>query len=344
MRWIRGRRTWLPAAIAGGAVAALTAGGLIWGFGPWGNGAGHDPADTCRGALAAAEAEKFFGGAELEFRGNTGQWMDYETERCTAQVRGQESGNVRLELTLRPSAAHRSSHAAEETSAAPIGHGWNGSIVPGYFPQAAVLVDCAPVPGDGLLVLADVSGKDIRNLSAEQALALARFTTESARGAAERFGCEGALGKRPSTVDRTEQRKRPVAEAEGTCGGVVSERDSARLRLTTASEMPAGRALTEECSLKLPAENHSIRLSAYYGPSAQQEMYLDKRYPGSVKGAIMRSHPCEGALDTAYFKFEELPLQDAGKDVPRTVRSEDGQRLLTAFTTASAARHGCPAT
>lgn len=344
MRWIRGRRAWLPCAVAGGVVTALTAGGLIWGFGPWGHGAGQDPADTCRGALAAGEAAKFFRGAELEFRGNTGQWMDYETERCTAQVRGQESGDVRLELTLRPSAAHRSSHAAEETSAAPIGHGWNGSIQPSYFPQAAVLVDCASVPGDGLLVLADVSGTDIKNLSPEQALALARFTTESARNAAERFGCEGALGKRPSTVDRTERQERPVAEAGGTCGGVVSDRDTARLRLTTASEMPAGRALTEECSLELPTKNHSIRLTAYYGPSAQQEMYLDKRYPGSVKGAIMRSHPCKGALDTAYFKFEELPLQEAGKDVRRTVRSEDGRRLLTAFTTASAARHGCPAT
>ncbi len=343
MRWIRGRRAGLPCAVAGGVVAALTAGGLIWGFGPWGDGAGQDPADTCRGALATEEAGTFFGGAELEFRGTTGQWMDYETERCTAQVRGQESG-VRLELSLRPSAAHRSSHAAEETSAAPIGHGWNGSIQPGYLSQAAVLVDCSPVPGDGLLVLADVSGRDSRNLSAEQALALARFTTESARGAAERFGCEGALGKRPSTVDRTEQQERPVAEAEGTCRGVVSERDTAGLRLTTASEMPAGRALTEECSLELPAKNHSIRLTAYYGPSAQQEIYLDKRYPGSVKGAVMRSHPCKGALGTAYFKFEELPLQDAGKDVRRTVRSEDGRRLLTAFTTASAARHGCPVT
>ncbi|NEB41033.1 hypothetical protein [Streptomyces sp. SID14515] len=337
-----GRRRTKAAGLA--LVLALTAGGLIWGFGPWGNGSGQDPADTCRGALASEEAGKFFGGAELEFRGHTGEWMGFDTEHCEAQARGQESGGVRLELTLRPSAAHRSSHAAEETSAAPIGHDWNGSLQSDYFPQAAVLVDCTPLPGEGLLILTDVSGGDIKNLSAEQALALARFTTESARNAAERFGCEGALGKRPSTVDRTEPQKRPVVAAEGTCRGVADAQDTARLRLTTASEMPAGRALTEECSLELPAKGHSIRLTAYYGPSAQQEMYLDKRYPGSVKGAIMRSHPCKGALDTAYFKFEELPMQDAGKDVPRTVRGEDGQRLLTAFTTASAARHGCPVT
>ncbi|ROV66308.1 hypothetical protein [Streptomyces globisporus] len=320
-------------------VLALTAGGLIWAFGPWDE--ESDPADTCRGSLAVEEAGEFLGGAELEFRGHAGEWMGHETEHCTARARGEDSGGVRLELSLRPAAAHRASGAAEETSAAPIGYGWNGSFDAGYNPAAAVLVDCAPLPGKGLLVMADVP-EDIRKLSDEQVRGLARFTTESARRAAKRFGCEGPLGKRPATVDRTEGQKLPVVRTKGTCRDVVTARDIARLGLTTASEMPAGRALTEECSLDLPAKNHSIRLTAYYGPSARQEMYLDKRYPGSVKGALMRSHPCEGALGPAYFKFEELPLQDAGKYARKTVRGEDGQRLLTAFTTASAARHGCP--
>ncbi|NUV66427.1 hypothetical protein G6W57_04780 [Streptomyces sp. CAI-121] len=320
-------------------VLALTAGGLIWGFGPWGE--ESDPADTCRGSLAVEEAGKFFGGAELEFSGHAEEWMGHETEYCTAQARSGESGGVRLKLSLRPAAAHRASRAAEETSAAPIGYGWNGSFDAGYHPAAAVLVDCAPLPGKGLLVLADIP-EDIRKLSDEQVSGLARFTTESARLAAKRYNCEGPLGKRPSTVDRTRPQEYPVARTKGTCRDVVTARDIARLELTNASEMPAGRALTEECSLDLPAKGHSIRLTAYYGPSAQQEMYLDKRYPGSVKGAIMRSHPCDGALGTAYFKFEELPLQDAGKYARKTVRGEDGQRLLTAFTAASAARHGCP--
>ncbi|MEU3322606.1 hypothetical protein [Streptomyces sp. NPDC006785] len=317
----------------------LTAGGLLWGLGPWNEEA--DPADTCRGSLAVEEAREFFGGEEPVFRGHTGEWMGHETEYCTARARGEESGGVLLGLSLRPAAAHRASGAAEKTTAAPMGYGWNGSFDAGFNPSAAVLVDCAPLPGKGLLVLADVR-EDIRRLSAGQVRGLARFTTESARRAAERFGCEGPLGKRPSTVDRTAWQKLPVARTKGTCRDVVTARDTARLGLTTAWEMPAGRALTEECSLDLPAERHSIRLTAYYGPSAQQEMYLDKRYPGSVKGAITRSHPCGGALDTAYFTFEEPPLQDAGKDVRKTVRSEDGQRLLTAFATASAARHGCP--
>ncbi|GAB2912113.1 hypothetical protein [Streptomyces sp. NPDC058869] len=143
-------------------------------------------------------------------------------------------------------------------------------------------------------------------------------------------------------MDRTAWQKQPVARTKGTCRDVVIARDTARPGLTRAWGMPAGRALPEKCSLDLPAERHSIRLTACYGPSARQVRYLDERCPGSVKGAITRSHPCGGALDTAYFTFEEPPLQDAGKDVRKTVRREDGRRPLTSFPTASTARHGCP--
>lgn len=229
---------------AGGAlVLALTAGGLIWGFGLRGDDSGEVPADTCRGALAVEEAREFFGGAELEFGGHTAEWVGHETEHCAAWARGEESGGVQLKLNIRPAAAHRTSGAAEETSATPIGFGWNGSFAVTHRPEAGVLVDCAPLPGKGLLVLAHAR-QDIEELSDAQVLQVARFATESARRAADRFGCEGALGQRPSTVDRTPWQTRPVAQAEGTCRGVVSSQDAARLRLrlTTVSEKPVGRA------------------------------------------------------------------------------------------------------
>ncbi|MCX5413608.1 hypothetical protein [Streptomyces sp. NBC_00059] len=330
------------ATVTGGAlVLALTAGGLIWGLGLRGEESHEAPADTCRGALSAGEAGKFFGGAELEFRGHTGQWVGQETEYCEAWAAGEGAGGARLELNIRPTAAHRASGAAESSSATPIGFGWNGSFAVSDRARAGVLVDCAPLPGKGLLVLAEAS-QDVEELTDAQMIQVARFATESARLAADRFGCEGALGRRPSKVDSTPWQKRPVAEAEGTCRGVVGSQDAARLGLTAVSEKPAGRALTEACSSDLPAEGHHFSLTAYYGPSAQQEMYLDGRYPGSVKGALTRTHDCEGALGAAYFKFEEFPRPDSEKGVRSTVDGEDAQRLLTAFATASGARHGCP--
>ncbi|MFD4900515.1 hypothetical protein [Streptomyces sp. NPDC058411] len=329
---------------AGGAlVLALTAGGLIWGFGLRGDDSGEEPADTCRGALAAEEAGTFFGGAGLEFGGHTAEWVGQETEYCAAWARGEEAGGVQLKLNIRPSAAHRSSGAAEDASATPIGFGWNGSFAASRQAEAGVLVDCAALPGDGLLVLAEAD-QDIEELTDAQVLQVARFATESARRAAKRFDCEGELGQRPSAVDRTPWRTRPVAEAEGTCRDVVRPQDADRLRLTTVSEKPAGRALTEECSVTLPDEDHHVRLTAYYGPSAEQERYLDGRYPGSVTGAVMESHLCDGALWVAYFKFEEFPRPDREKGVRSTVGRQDAERLLAAFATASGARHGCPVT
>lgn len=248
---------------------------------------------------------------------------------------------MQLKLNIRPAAAHRTSGAAESTSATPIGFGWNGSFAVTDRPEAGVLVDCASLPGNGLLVLTEAR-QDIDELSDGQVLQVARFATESARRAAERFGCEGSLGQRPTTVDRSRWRTRPAAHAEGTCRGVLAPRDAARLGVVEVSEMPVGGALTEECSVKLPTKGHHVRLTAYYGPSARQETYLDDRYPGSVKGAFMRSHPCKGALGTAYFKFEEFPRPGTEKGVRSSVGREDTQRLLTAFATASAARHGCP--
>ncbi|WP_370409766.1 hypothetical protein [Streptomyces fradiae] len=184
--------------------------------------------------------------------------------------------------------------------------------------------------------------QDIEELSDAQVLQVARFATESARRAAQRFGCEGPLGQRPPTVDRTPWQTRPAAQARGTCRGVVSSQDAARLQIVTVSEKPDGRALTEECALNMPAEGHHIRLNAYYGPSAQHEMYLDGRYPGSVKGAVTQSHDCKGSLGTAYFKFEEFPKPEAEKGARSSAGSEDAHRLLTAFASASGSRHGCP--
>ncbi|MFI6106299.1 hypothetical protein [Streptomyces sp. NPDC051310] len=273
--------------------------------------------------LVLMERQAPFGGAEPEFGGHTAEWVDQETEYCAAWAHGE--GAVQLKPNIRPAAAHRASGAAENTSATPMGLGWNGSFAVTDRPEAGVLVDGASLPGNGLLVLAEAR-QDIDELSDAQVLQVARFATESARRAAERLGCEGPLGQRPATVDRSRWQRRPAAQAEGTCRGVLGPQDAARLRIATVSEMPVGGALTEECSVKLPAKGHHVRLTAYSGPSAQQETYLDYRCPGSVKGAFMRSHPSRGALGTAYFKFEEIPgrTPKRGFEAVSAVRTRNG--------------------
>ncbi|MER5203765.1 hypothetical protein [Streptomyces sp. NPDC002825] len=318
------------------ALAVAAVGGAIWyGLGR-GTASGDDLGDSCRGSLAVEEARTFFGGADLEARGHTGEWVGYDTEWCSVTARGQDSGPT-LRLQIRPVAAHRASGAAEEASAAPIGSGWNGSFVGRSRPEAAVLVDCEGLPGKGLLVLTEATARS-EDLTREQLLQVARLATETARTTAGRFHCGGALGTRPSGVDLSEWREVPSARATGTCRNVMTAATATRLRLTTVSEKPAGRALTEACTLNRGGKPLA-QLTASYGPSAEQEMYLDGRYPGSVKGATMRALTCKGALGTAYVK---LVGPSGGEDGPRDLTPADVQELLDGFAKTSTTRHGCP--
>ncbi|MFI9627309.1 hypothetical protein [Streptomyces sp. NPDC052042] len=323
---------------AGAAIVLAVAGGaLVWGIGGE-DGSGDALADSCGGSLAVNEARKFFDGAELELWGHTGEWVGHRTEWCSIRARGGGKG-PELRVQIRPAAAHRASGAAEVPTAAPIGHGWNGSFALQGGPEAAVLVDCAPLAGKGLLVLTRTP-KFTDELSAAQVTQVARLATETARRAAERFGCEGELGERPTTVERPTSTTRPVADATGTCRGVVS-RDTAKvLRATVVREGSAGHALTEECEVER-SEHGDLVLTAFYGPSSEQERYLDRRYPGSVKGARTRSHPCPGALGTAYFKLTP-PKGADGEPTPVDTPTADAMTdVLEAFATASGTRHGC---
>ncbi|MFJ3906071.1 hypothetical protein [Streptomyces sp. NPDC090025] len=323
-------------ALAAALAVAAAAGAAWFGLGG-GEASGDDLGDSCRGSLAVEEARTFFGGADLEARGHTGEWVGHDTEWCSVTARGQDSGTT-LRLQIRPVAAHRASGAAEEASATPIGYGWNGSFVGRSRPGAAVLVDCAALPGKGLLVLTETTAK-AEDLTKEQVGQVARLATETARKAADRFHCEGALGTRPSGVDLSEWRDVPPARATGTCRDVVSAATAGRLGVTAVAEKPAGRALTEACALKRGAKTLA-ELTAYYGASAEQEMYLDGRYPGSVKGASTRALTCKGALGTAYVK---LVGPSGGQGGPGDLRPADVQELLGRFAATSTARHGCPA-
>ncbi|MFG2142806.1 hypothetical protein ACGFRG_01220 [Streptomyces sp. NPDC048696] len=122
----------------------------------------------------------------------------------------------------------------------------------------------------------------------------------------------------------------------------MDARTAARLTVTTVSERPAGRALTEQCALRR-ADLGLFHMTAYYGPSAEQEMRLDGRYPGTAKDAFKRSMECKGALGTAYFKLVRTNdrAPDGTSGPHGTSDPKELNQLLDSFATASAARHGC---
>ncbi|MFI6729602.1 hypothetical protein NRF20_42775 [Streptomyces sp. R-74717] len=85
-------------------------------------------------------------------------------------------------------------------------------------------------------------------------------------------------------------------------------------------------------------------MTAYYGPSAEEEMYLDGRYPGTVKGAYTRTIECGGAIGTAYFKLVRVQDKAADGAVGTHGTSDPAAltRVLESYATASGKRHGCP--
>ncbi|MFW6691871.1 hypothetical protein [Streptomyces sp. MAR4 CNX-425] len=338
-----GRRLALPA----GVVALALAGGLVWGL--WLRHTGDDLGDECGGTLAVEEAREFFGGADLEVRGRTEDATGYpvdpaghQTLRCSVLTRGGSGGPV-LRLVVRPRAAYRFSGAAERAEAVPLGHGWSGSFDGGDpgGPSAAVLLACEPEAGDGLLVQAEATaGED--ELSARQRLQVARLATESARRAKDAYGCEGRPGGRPDAVPRNlAPALRPVARAQGTCAGVLTAADAARLRVTTVWERPGGRALTESCALNR-GRLGLFRLTASYGPPADQEIELSTGYEPEGDTVTLRI-TCPAPIGLAYFQL--VRTADAGPDgeVRRHATADRGELddLLDAFIEASARRHGC---
>lgn len=174
---------------------------------------------------------------------------------------------------------------------------------------------------------------------------MARLATQTAHSAAGHSSCEGKLGERPASVDRTDWTRRPVAQAVATCVGVVNVREAARLTVTTVTEKPSGRALTEQCSLER-GELGLLHMTAYYGPSAEQEMSLDGRYPGTAKDSYKHSVPCKDAIGTAHFKLVRTNdrAPDGTSGAHGTSDPAALNRLLDSFVTASSGRHGCPTT
>ncbi len=113
------------------------------------------------------------------------------------------------------------------SASVPLTNGWTGFFALSDAPKghegvAVVFLDCA---GDGRDLLVAVRGK--RQGASDfddpaHRTVIARLATATARGAAERWGCEARFGERLRTVPLpvAEDEDVPLGEADGTCEGV----------------------------------------------------------------------------------------------------------------------------
>ncbi|MEU6004194.1 hypothetical protein ABZ837_41105 [Streptomyces sp. NPDC047197] len=258
-----------------------------------------------------------------------------------------------------------------------VGAGWNGLFTTGESggdasATTAVLLDCARGRG-GLLVTVDTKDEDVSLDAPRQRTAFARIATATAANASGHWGCDADLGKAPRTVplpvDTDESV--PLAEAAASCRGVPGRGSGTALawegarRGTPVEVCVLGPGSVSRNGLPVAGSSDDVggryRLSASYGPYAQDERYrFQDRFsylaPGRVPGASPSgrfpdggywvSAACEKGGERALFTVEP-PGSDSpsyeqdGKAEPTSADRAYQRAALKAFAEGSAKAHGC---
>ncbi|MEV3990337.1 hypothetical protein AB0J57_15660 [Streptomyces sp. NPDC049837] len=326
------------------AAAVAVAGGYFWlsgGYDAW----RHDRAlDTvCDGDLAAGQVRALFPDVELVPHGDAyagGRWSCLATAADT-----ERDGRARVSVNI-----ERADGAAlrrdGDGGGMPLGHGWTGLFDFGGDPDqavvrqgvASVLVDCGKGSGDGLLATAEARlarGGDFRDSGAR--VRLVAVLTETVTAYAGRTGCEARTGSPVKSVAVPADRPAvPVAEAAGTCAGLVDPATARAWGVRTVAEHPRTPAPVETCGLGGPDGTPLYGFTALYGPFARYEA---RQARTDTDHAPRLTAVCPGAGATAL--YTAFPHPDALREGAPAVDGAGLRAALKRFADRSAAAHGC---
>ncbi|MEU4996862.1 hypothetical protein [Streptomyces sp. NPDC021622] len=262
---------------------------------------------------------------------------------------------------------------------AALGQGWNSTFAAGDGFSGAgattsVLLDCARGRG-GLLVTVRAEDEGAGAEDPAVRTAFARTATATAANASAHWGCDADLGKRPRTVplDVNEDESVPLADATASCEGVpgrgsaVSRAWEGARRGTPVEMCVVGAGPVDAEGRPVPRTSSDIsgqyRLSAFYGPYAQDERYgyLERHdylepdrmlgvAPAGplVFGGYWASAECEKGGERALFTVEppgsgSHSYGSDKQDKPTAADRAYERAALKAFAKRSAKAHGCKA-
>ncbi len=332
--------------------AAVLAGGLFWvsgGYDSWRDDRALDSA--CDGDLAADAVRELFDGSPLT---SSSGWTD--RQHCTV---GASDDDTDAGLVLWARDTEGLGELVEvEGFDAPLGHGWTGSF--GFDPddedtdeaRAVLLLSCGKGSGHGRVMTADA---DLGRGGFDDPVARERLIavlTETATAYTRRTGCAAPVGGRVKNVGVTTTHRdyKPVAEATGSCAGLLDGKTAARWGVRTVREIPVAPAPIENCALGGLRGAFLYGFSAYYGPAARWERTsLDYRRdddparPGAdaPDAGYALAARCPGAGGTALFQVETLHDEDDPKHAAPIVDHRGLRAALQRFAERSAKRHGC---
>lgn len=359
----RRRRGVRLAAVASAAVAVV-AGGAFWlsgGYDAW-SGTGSALDGACEGDLAADRVRALLPDTGLTASSGLRQDGWY----CSVSAPGGADGagfEVRMRNAEEPFGPDAAIDPGE--GAVPLGGGWTGSFsygvgganradgatpadganrTDGARGRVVLLLDCGDESGDGLLAAAD--GRLAGGRSFEDGAARARLVsalTDTALSYARRTGCDAAGGTERvrEVAAPVVDARRPLAEASGTCRGIVDAATARRWGAGTAAETPAEPAPVERCVLGSGLGTPLYTFTASYGPYGEAAL-------SGGGGAL----PAGGAADSpsGHYRMSATCPGADGTGVYEIV-PDDGLALdhaslraaLKSFAAASAALHHCQA-
>lgn len=293
--------------------------------------------DACGGVVSAGDVAGLLGGKDVREGKKPDPVSLGGLARCTWE-RGGVSVDFRIGWSDEPTLAMKALGRTGplKPPAIPIGHDWDGVLVPGSdSARAAVLLACGNGRGKdkgdrGLVVTADAfrAGEGLR--TPERAGQLAESVTRVAREAAAKWGCAAEFGRPVERVPVPEAvwpETVPLKEARGACRPLASRVGALREKagVTGAVESPAGRAPLADCQLVDEEGEPVYWLSTYHGPFVQGE--------GDARDT-----------DTATFACPRYHGQ--GLTALRALRDVDGDdslrhALLRTYTERAVSLYGC---
>ncbi|MFF7729582.1 hypothetical protein [Streptomyces sp. NPDC008001] len=236
------------------------------------------------------------------------------------------------------------------TGIVPIGAGWPGSIAADDDQLFGIVeLTCRNKQNEGLLVTSQalyIKADD------ESRAGLARFTTSTAKNAAEKFGCDAPVGRAvTSSVAPDPVRHRvPLDKATGVCAPVVALSEGVRRAgATSAGDAPSDpHTLAEGCYLNDAHGYQLYRLTASYGSLAENVRRAAREFDVTDdSGFDEKAHRGYGSAqcaDSSTRSFYTLKPIMVGPGKGLTVKNPDPQferAALKAFAEHSAKTHGC---
>ncbi|MGW2489784.1 hypothetical protein ACWCV9_21555 [Streptomyces sp. NPDC001606] len=234
---------------------------------------------------------------------------------------------------------YHSGYSGARAQAAPLGNGWSGVVRYDGSWQIMVTLHCAKPNGKELVAYGDLYGAS----GGTAVTGLGRVTTETARKAAGKYGCEAKAGKPLTRVSTARLGKpgtaKPLARAQGSC---VALRDVSLAGSGTSGimEYPADPdAPQTNCYLVTGAGKPGYGLYAYYGVAAKD--FESTGFGGPDHDSVLATAPCPRAGHEAVFAVYRLYDPDTRSEPVAHYSAAFARSALKAFAGHEAEHRGC---